>query len=250
MSMVGYILGLGDRHPSNLMLDRKSGKILHIDFGDCFEVAMKREKFPEKVPFRLTRMLIKALEVSGIEGTFRITCENVMRVLRMNQDSLITILAAFVHDPLISFRFLIPLLLKQTKKNTYVYTSNNTNSASESLKENIPDDIRMKGTKRSTQNIRKNAPEEDIDEMKYEKRRMGSVERQLYNRFTEREQIESEELNKIAKIVLGRIIDKLKGTDFNKVETLDYKQQVEKLIRQATSYENLCQSYLGWCPFW
>lgn len=39
MSMVGYILGLGDRHPSNLMLDRLSGKILHIDFGDCFEVS-------------------------------------------------------------------------------------------------------------------------------------------------------------------------------------------------------------------
>lgn len=36
--MVGYILGLGDRHPSNLMLDRHTGKILHIDFGDCFEV--------------------------------------------------------------------------------------------------------------------------------------------------------------------------------------------------------------------
>lgn len=38
MSMVGYVLGLGDRHPSNLLLDRNSGKILHIDFGDCFEV--------------------------------------------------------------------------------------------------------------------------------------------------------------------------------------------------------------------
>lgn len=63
MSMVGYILGLGDRHPSNLMLDRMSGKILHIDFGDCFEVAMTREKFPEKIPFRLTRMLINAMEV-------------------------------------------------------------------------------------------------------------------------------------------------------------------------------------------
>jgi FKBP12-rapamycin complex-associated protein len=34
MSMVGYILGLGDRHPSNIMLDRYSGKIIHIDFGD------------------------------------------------------------------------------------------------------------------------------------------------------------------------------------------------------------------------
>ena len=51
MSMVGYILGLGDRYPSNIMLDRKNGKILHIDFGDCFEVAMKREKYPEKIPF-------------------------------------------------------------------------------------------------------------------------------------------------------------------------------------------------------
>jgi FKBP12-rapamycin complex-associated protein len=64
MSMVVYILGLGDRHPSNLMLDRLSGKILHIDFGDCFEVAMTREKFPEKIPFRLTRMLVNAMEVS------------------------------------------------------------------------------------------------------------------------------------------------------------------------------------------
>lgn len=31
-SMVGYILGLGDRHPSNLLLDQSSGKIVHIDF--------------------------------------------------------------------------------------------------------------------------------------------------------------------------------------------------------------------------
>lgn len=32
---------------------------------------MHREKFPEKVPFRLTRMMVKAMEVSGIEGNFR-----------------------------------------------------------------------------------------------------------------------------------------------------------------------------------
>lgn len=64
MSMVGYILGLGDRHPSNIMLHRVSGKVLHIDFGDCFEVTQARDKFPEKIPFRLTRMLINAMEVS------------------------------------------------------------------------------------------------------------------------------------------------------------------------------------------
>jgi len=64
MSVVGYVLGLGDRHPSNLMLERQSCQILHIDFGDCFEVAMHRDKFPEKIPFRLTRMLVLAMEVS------------------------------------------------------------------------------------------------------------------------------------------------------------------------------------------
>ena len=47
-----------------------SGKIIHIDFGDCFEVAMTREKFPEKIPFRLTRMLINAMEVGQPTGSF------------------------------------------------------------------------------------------------------------------------------------------------------------------------------------
>src|SRR5271169_6249185 len=104
MSIVGYILGLGDRHPSNLMLDRITGKIIHIDFGDCFEVAMHREKYPERVPFRLTRMLTFAMEVSNIEGSFRITCEAVMRVIRENKESLMAVLEAFIHDPLLNWR--------------------------------------------------------------------------------------------------------------------------------------------------
>ena len=106
MSVVGYILGLGDRHPSNLMLDRHSGKILHIDFGDCFEASMNREKFPEKVPFRLTRMLVQAMGVSGVEGNYRSTSEKVMLVLRSNKDSVMAMLEAFVHDPLINWRLL------------------------------------------------------------------------------------------------------------------------------------------------
>lgn len=106
MSMVGYILGLGDRHPSNLMLSRHTGKVIHIDFGDCFEVAMKREKYPEKIPFRLTRMLQNAMEVSKIEGNFKTTCINTMAVLRENSESLMAVLEAFVHDPLINWRLM------------------------------------------------------------------------------------------------------------------------------------------------
>ncbi|PSR71034.1 hypothetical protein PHLCEN_2v13082 [Hermanssonia centrifuga] len=106
-SIVGHILGLGDRHPSNLMLTKTTGKVVHIDFGDCFEVAMHREKFPERIPFRLTRMLTHAMEVSGIEGSFRNTCEISMKVLRDNKESLMAVLEAFVYDPLITWRLML-----------------------------------------------------------------------------------------------------------------------------------------------
>lgn len=49
-------------------------------------------------------MLVKAMEVSGIEGNFRSTCENVMQVLRTNKDSVMAMMEAFVHDPLINWR--------------------------------------------------------------------------------------------------------------------------------------------------
>lgn len=57
--MVGFVIGLGDRHPHNIMIQRNTGKVVHIDFGDCFDVNKDRLEFPEKVPFRLTRMLVK-----------------------------------------------------------------------------------------------------------------------------------------------------------------------------------------------
>ncbi|KAJ9469159.1 Target of rapamycin [Diplonema papillatum] len=113
MSMVGFIMGLGDRHPSNLMLDLDTRKVIHIDFGDCFEVASRRPKYPEQVPFRLTRMLVKAMDLAGVEGLFKRTSEDVMRVLRKNKDSLMSILSSFLHDPLINWRLIDPGKLRE-----------------------------------------------------------------------------------------------------------------------------------------
>ena len=105
-SIVGYVLGLGDRHPSNLMIDRESGQVVHVDFGDCFDVTFFRDRYPEKIPFRLTRQLINALEVAGLEGTFRITCERVLDLIRNNRDTVMAMLEAFIYDPLVTWRLL------------------------------------------------------------------------------------------------------------------------------------------------
>jgi FKBP12-rapamycin complex-associated protein len=37
------------------------------------------------------------MEVSGIEGSFRSSCEDVMRVLRKNKNSVMAVLEAFVY---------------------------------------------------------------------------------------------------------------------------------------------------------
>ena len=226
MSMVGYVLGLGDRHPSNLMLDRFTGKVIHIDFGDCFEVAMHRDKFPEKIPFRLTRMLINAMEVSGIEGNFRITCENVMRVLRENKDSLMAVLEAFVHDPLINWR-----LLSTNPKN-----DSKTGSRALKLEPELLQEISLnpKGIG-SSRKLQKN--ENDL------------IMEEEFNVDEENKPLKPEALNTRAVTVITRVSNKLTGRDF-KNTTLDVRSQVQKLILQATSKENLCQCYIGWCAFW
>jgi FKBP12-rapamycin complex-associated protein len=298
MSMVGYILGLGDRHPSNLMLDRHTGKIIHIDFGDCFEVAMQREKYPEKIPFRLTRMLTHAMEVSGIEGNFRSTCETVMTVLREHKESLMAVLEAFVHDPLINWRLL-------TNNNGPAPTNATSalmmSQSTEDMEEDMPGpDADFKPQRdvvppqpgelqnfklnmninllRSTDVLHestesfKRPPTADDDSASsgdlYENNfrntapRGGSTDSGDDSNFRNAPRAQNEGptafmpqpqigvLNQRALFVINRVSNKLSGRDFNNEQPLSVTEQVTKLIAQATSKDNLCQCYIGWCPFW
>jgi len=233
MSMVGYILGLGDRHPSNLMLDRVTGKIVHIDFGDCFEVAMHREKYPERVPFRLTRMLTFAMEVSNIEGSYRTTCEHVMRLLRGNKESLMAVLEAFIHDPLLTWRL--------GNRESPPEPSFPSERRASIMAAALPNE----GRRPSVMGADPNAPSE----------RPGSSYRPR-NRLSAGQTngnvdpVEREVQNARALQVLSRVKEKLTGRDFKKENELCVDEQVEKLLSEATNLENLCQHYIGWCSFW
>uniref|UniRef100_A0A0X3PRU1 Uncharacterized protein n=1 Tax=Schistocephalus solidus TaxID=70667 RepID=A0A0X3PRU1_SCHSO len=55
-SAFGYLLGLGDRHLDNLLVDLTTGRLVHIDFNICFDEG-RSLRVPELVPFRLTRIL-------------------------------------------------------------------------------------------------------------------------------------------------------------------------------------------------
>ncbi|XP_028046695.1 serine/threonine-protein kinase ATR isoform X2 [Monomorium pharaonis] len=102
MSMVGYILGLGDRHGENILFDSTCGDCVHVDFNCLFNKGEFLE-YPERVPFRLTHNMVDAMGPLKFEGPFRRSCQITMRVLRQESSTLLSVLTPFVYDPLVSW---------------------------------------------------------------------------------------------------------------------------------------------------
>ncbi|KAL3137629.1 hypothetical protein ABBQ38_004906 [Trebouxia sp. C0009 RCD-2024] len=101
-SMVGHIVGLGDRHGENILLDATTGDCVHVDFAFLFDRGLTLA-IPEMVPFRLTQNLVDAFGVCGYEGAYRRACEVTLQVLRTHRDTLLSILETLVHDPLVEW---------------------------------------------------------------------------------------------------------------------------------------------------
>lgn len=98
MSMVGTILGLGDRHGENVLLEEGNGGIFHVDFNCLFDKGLTFAQ-PERVPFRLTHNMVAAMGIYGYEGPFRKCSELTLSILRQQEETLMTILEAFIYDP-------------------------------------------------------------------------------------------------------------------------------------------------------
>ena len=141
-----------------------------------------------------------------------------MSVLRENKDSVMAVLEAFVYDPLLNWRLMdtTPKVKKSKSRSDSIADSGA--DLLESVQHEVPN-------RKMTTNIEQ----------------LHSMEKGSH---------EPEALNKKAVSIINRVRDKLTGKDFPNRDVLDVKTQVELLIDQATSYENLCQGYIGWCPFW
>ncbi|KAG0673342.1 Serine/threonine-protein kinase tel1 [Kluyveromyces marxianus] len=102
-SIVGYLLGLGDRHLNNILIDKKTGEPIHIDLGVAFDQG-KLLPIPELVPFRLTRDIVNGFGVTGVEGVFRKNCERVFKVLQDEKERVMCVLNVLKWDPLYSWK--------------------------------------------------------------------------------------------------------------------------------------------------
>lgn len=146
-SMLGYLLGIGDRHSFNILISTHDADVLHIDLGIAFD-AGKLLMCPETVPFRLTRDIVDGMVSSTVEGPFRRSCEATLKVIREEKNILLTVLEVLKFDPL------------------YTWTVLDTNTPSES-----------KSRENSQNNIRDRFDQEDIN--KQAERALSAVKSRL-----------------------------------------------------------------------
>ena len=128
MSMVGTILGLGDRHGENVLFEEGNGGIFHVDFNCLFDKGLTFAQ-PERVPFRLTHNMVAAMGIYGYEGPFRKCSELTLSILRQQEETLMTILEAFIYDPTLD--------LQRDKRKKHEVVRLNPQSVVQSIKRKV-----------------------------------------------------------------------------------------------------------------
>lgn len=134
ISMLGHVLGLGDRHGHNILLDSLSGEVVHIDLGVAFE-AGRILPVPELVPFRLTRDIIDGMGITKTEGVFRRCCEFTLEALRKEADSIMAILDVLRYDPLYNWSVSPTRLAKLQEGQNAALEANVTEKTKEAVNE-------------------------------------------------------------------------------------------------------------------
>ncbi|CBH18527.1 phosphatidylinositol 3-related kinase, putative [Trypanosoma brucei gambiense DAL972] len=101
-SIAGHIVGLGDRHGENLMIDVRTGELMHVDFACMFDKGETLE-VPERVRFRLTQNVVDGMGVLGVDGPFRACCQAALRCQMKNKTAVMSVVETLLHDPLVEW---------------------------------------------------------------------------------------------------------------------------------------------------
>lgn len=96
MGICNWILGIGDRHLSNLLINRKTGKIVGIDFGMAYGMATRELLIPEMIPLRLTPQFVKVISPMETSGLIKKCMVFTLRTIRAERKTIMAAMEAFM----------------------------------------------------------------------------------------------------------------------------------------------------------
>lgn len=102
ISICGYIIGLGDRHLENFLLDKNDGGLLAIDFGVSFGQGIGLS-IPELMPFRMTRQFLSLMSPEGPQGELRQSMILCLKALRKHKNIILDCCEVFRNEPLLEW---------------------------------------------------------------------------------------------------------------------------------------------------
>lgn len=108
-----WILGIGDRHLSNFMINMETGGMIGIDFGHAFGSATQFLPVPELMPFRLTNQFVYLMQPLKESGLIQSIMTHSLRAYRAEPDLLLNTMDVFVKEPSLDWK---NFELKQLKK--------------------------------------------------------------------------------------------------------------------------------------
>ncbi|XP_071438661.1 serine-protein kinase ATM-like [Hetaerina americana] len=241
-SIIGYVLGLGDRHVQNILIDESTAEVLHVDLGIAFEQG-KTLNTPESVPFRLTRDIVDGMGICGIEGVFKKSCEVTMALMRKYYQIILTVVEVLIYDPLYVWT------LKPKYKMLGV--DNKGGPVSGGTLAMMPSGDRVAAAFPTTVTHSMSSssvePSAKLRTSKGSSRASTSTSGQA-NLIKTDDSLQNVERNPIAMRAMERLEQKLMGTE-NGPPASSVKAQVERLIQEAQDPENLCILYPGWQPY-
>ncbi|XP_049710414.1 DNA-dependent protein kinase catalytic subunit isoform X1 [Elephas maximus indicus] len=108
-----WILGIGDRHLNNFMVNMETGGVVGIDFGHAFGSATQFLPVPELMPFRLTRQFTNLMLPMKETGLMYNVMVHALRAFRSHPDLLTNTMDVFVKDPSFDWKNFEQKMLKK-----------------------------------------------------------------------------------------------------------------------------------------
>jgi len=224
-SVCSYILGIGDRHLENFLIDKSDGEVLGIDFGVAFGNGLQLG-IPELMPFRLTRQIEGVLAPLGLSGLYKYTMIHALSALRQKKNVVLDCCEIFVKEPLLDW-----VKVARAK-------------ASFSHVEPVSGSIYS---------------QQDLEELSwYPKKKLEFVRDKLEGKSSSLIMIEELKdtrhikqgyIKKVNEIISGRPGINIRYDLSKEKEFLDVEEQVNCLIDHARDPNILGRTWIGWSPF-